>query len=88
MRTHFGGGGLMKLRISRGSSKLVFLGHFEDGGAILVVFLALWRNLGLVKGEGAHHHSVLREALSQFAGAATRTNTWEYHKIWEFRMFG
>ena len=58
----------MKLRISRGSSKLVFLGHFEDGGAILVVFLALWRNLGLVKGEGAHHHSVLREALSQLLG--------------------
>ena len=46
----------------------MFLVYLEDGGTVLVIFLALWRNLGLVKGEGARHHSVLREALSHSLG--------------------
>ena len=46
----------------------------EDGSMVLVVFLALWRDLGLVKGKGAHHHSVLREALSHLMG-------WQPEKI-------
>ena len=69
MKTHFGGGGFLKLRILRGSSKLVFLGYFENEGMLLFVFLALWRKLGFVKGEVVHHHSVLREALSHLLGS-------------------
>ena len=88
MKTHFGGGGLMKLRISRGSSKLVFLGHFEDGDAILVVFLALWRNLGLVKGDGAHHHGVLSEALSQLLGRQPGKTCGNITEYWKFKGFG
>ena len=51
MRTHFGGGGVLKLDISMGSSKLMFCAHVKDGAFGLTVFLALWRGLKIVTGK-------------------------------------